>query len=703
MSGTVGPFLTESSKNPATLGRILWISKHRPRVASRLEADPFFQGWEWSFASSAQWSQENSSPNLILIEASLDPELAFMRQLQDRYPSSIRILLQDLPGIGILKRSVNRAEVFSVLEWPEDEIRLPELLRQAVMESEHLNSRVRLMRESTMQNRELEKLNASLESLVEERTKHIQISKDFEEEKVSRVRGLIRFIQQLSGSSSFEEILDLLRRDLRSFHRVHDPVLLFEMSAHGPQVMAWRAGKIQMRTWPHPMTWVNHAHLHDPEMSKKLANEFGRPFGKALVISLDVPSPDPAIPSVFQLVLENSLPENEIFPVLDFCLERLQPLCTAIERIRIETELTHSSFRWEKTFDGLRDPIAIIDRSDGVLRANKKFSLESEPRQRLERFPKAACYESFAGQSERCEGCPVPEVLATGVAATGQVRRGGRFFDVHSYPIALVPGGKPTNVVNQYVDLTRSREVYIRLLQSEKMGALGLLAGNIAHELNNPLTGLRSLAQVLIQEVGQRGTDVQMVQDLGEIEKAAERCQKIIRNLLDFVQQDERTFQDVSLDELVEKTLPFLKTALRMLRLQQDLKTGHLLIRAEPHLLQQVIFNLIHNACQEMGSSGTLNLETEIRDQVLRLWIRDTGPGVPEKIREKIFEPFFTTKKEGSGTGLGLSLSKEIVESCGGTIGCENVLSVEVPNKALGAAFWIEFPITQEKITGVKS
>ena len=661
-------------------------------MAETLEQDPFFQGWEWHRWPVPGPVSSEFIPRLILVEASLDPDLSFLRLMQEQFPSSIRILLQDVPGLPILRTAVNRAEVFSVLPWPEHQDQLPDLLREAVMEAELLESRIRLLRESTRQNRELEKLNEGLETLVEERTQHIQLSKEAEDEKVSRIRGLIRFIQELSTTSSLEDLLDLLRRDLRSFHQVNDPVLIYEIDSRGPQVAFWRQSSIHIRPWPHQMAFVPHIHLQDPEMSKRLANEFQRPFGKAMVLPLEVPGSDLFPQPVFHLVLENSLPENEISPVLDFCLERLQPLCTAVERIRLETELTHFSFRWEKTFDGLKDPIAIIDRADRVLRANKKFS---------DRVVKGVCYENFATRNERCEGCPVPEALATGQAKHGQVRRDGRVFEVYSYPISLVPGGRPTNVVNQYVDQTHAREIYMRLLQSEKMGALGLLAGNIAHELNNPLSGLRSLAQVLRSEVPEQD---QVGQDLGEIEKAAERCQKIIRNLLDFVQQEEHDLQDVSMDELVEKTLPFLKTAMRMLRLQKDFQTQHLLIRVEPHLLQQVIFNLIHNACQAMGATGTLLLQTRVENTSVRLWIHDTGPGVSEVLLEKIFEPFFTTKKEGSGTGLGLSLSKEIVESFGGRIGIESrtltvvdertsetIRSLGLPGS--GASFWIEFPL----------
>lgn len=615
---------------------------------------------------------------LILVDASLDPELEILREIRERASSSIRVLVQDVDSPGILRKAVNRGEVFSVIGWPLDYDLLKESLREAVTEAQLLDSRLRLLKESTRQNRELEKLTASLESLVEERTHHIQISKEFEEEKVSRIRGLIRFIQELSGSSSFEDLIDLLRRDLRSFHQVHDPVMIYEIDSRGPQIVFWRNSMMQTRPWRHAMAFVPHIHLQDPEMSRRLANYFARPFGKALVIPIEVSTQDAVPEPTFQLVLENSLPESDVSQVLDFCLERLQPLSTAIERLRMESELTHFSYRWEKTFDGLKDPIAIIDRSDRVLRSNKKFS---------EQLIKDSCYKSFAGKDERCEGCPVPKVLMTGQAGKGEIRRNGRVYEVHSYPISLVPGGKPTNVVNQYVDQSQAREIYMRLLQSEKMGALGLLAGNIAHELNNPLTGLRSLAQVLRMGLA---AETQTAQDLGEIEKASERCQKIIRNLLDFVHHDEKNLQDVHLDDLVEKTLPFLKTAMRMHRLNKELTTAGLSVRAEPQLLQQVIFNLVHNACQAMEKQGTLTIETEDRGAFVRLWVRDTGPGIPEGIRTQIFEPFFTTKREGSGTGLGLSLSKEIVESFSGRIGVESV-------EGEGASFWFELPRLEEK------
>ncbi|MEZ0390853.1 MAG: nitrogen regulation protein NR(II), partial [Pseudobdellovibrionaceae bacterium] len=329
--------------------------------------------------------------------------------------------------------------------------------------------------------------------------------------------------------------------------------------------------------------------------------------------------------------------------------------------------------RWEKTFDGLRDPIAIVDLDYEVLRSNKKFN---------DKVIKKKCFESFAKSSSVCEGCPVQQAIATGEPQKGQIRVDSKIFEVHSYPILLENGSQVTNVVNQYVDITQSRELYLRMLQSEKMEAIGLLAGNIAHELNNPLTGLRSLAQVLLSQTQEGG----LHSDLLEIEKATARSQQIIRNLLDFSWGGPQVKRDITLDEIVSKTIPMLKAVMRVHRQEFDFEAQSALISVEPHLIQQVVFNLVNNACQAMKEPGVLTVTTSILDGQAILCVGDTGPGIPENLKEKIFEPFFTTKKEGLGTGLGLSLTKKIVESFGGVIRLKS-------ESGQGALFEVSFPI----------
>jgi signal transduction histidine kinase len=279
--------------------------------------------------------------------------------------------------------------------------------------------------------------------------------------------------------------------------------------------------------------------------------------------------------------------------------------------------------------------------------------------------------------------------MSTGKAQTGQIRVGERIFEVHSYPILFEQSGHVTNVVNQYVDITQSRDLYLRLLQSEKLGAIGSLAGNIAHELNNPLTGLRSLSQVLLHQV-EEGSSLKS--DLVEIEKAAGRSQQIIKNLLEFSQGGPQQKRVMNIDDIVNKTMPLLKTVMRIHRQDIQLNAADSLIEVEPHFIQQVVFNLVNNACQAMKDPGTLSVRTEYlkKEKRVLLEISDTGSGIAPELQEKIFEPFFTTKKEGLGTGLGLSLTKKIVETMGGEI---RVFS----EMQKGSRFQVIFPEAQHR------
>jgi signal transduction histidine kinase len=194
------------------------------------------------------------------------------------------------------------------------------------------------------------------------------------------------------------------------------------------------------------------------------------------------------------------------------------------------------------------------------------------------------------------------------------------------------------------------------------------LAGHIAHELNNPLTGVRSLAQILVEQAPEGST---LKQDLKEVETAAERCQEIIKNLLDFSSGGFESQQvKVSLAEIVQRTLPLLKTLISRFDTHIDLSAEPDTVFVQPQLLQQVVFNIVKNAAQAMGDTGELRVQTNFdsaRSEV-SLSIADSGGGIPPEIQKQIFDFFFTTKSAGQGTGLGLSMSQSIVERFNGRI-----------------------------------
>lgn len=589
--------------------------------------------------------------------------LEFLVQARLLQPMAPRLLIAEELNESEVREGINKAQVFRFMRWPLSEREVWKLLESALQKHSMLLSRSLLLRESSHQNKQLEALTHSLEEMVDERTQYIEMSHREESEKLNRERQLIRFIKDLATQTSFEEILGILRKELRKFHKMGDPILAYRLGGDKTFFMSFQLGHFTQTESLNHFEFPKTAQVPTSELIRYFANHFGRPFVRAYMVPLELRLTSRFVDGEAEAILcvENSLSDKEMGPFVDFISDRMRPLSMALDRVLLENQLSIFSYRWEKTFDGMRDPIAIVDVDYSVVRSNRKFS---------EKFIQNKCYESFAHRQSPCEGCPAGQALKEGQPQSGQIQVGGRVYQVHSYPVLLDQGARPTNVVHQYVDITQSRELYLRMLQNEKMGAIGMLAGNIAHELNNPLTGLRSLTQVLLQETPASGN---LHSDLVEIEKATARSQRIIKNLLDFSKGEDQPAEYVSVDEVVERTLPMLKSALRNHRLEVDLQTLSASVFVEPHLLQQVVFNLINNACQAMKDPGRLSVSTGVKDGQISINIEDTGPGIPPDILRRIFEPFFTTKKEGHGTGLGLSMSKSIIEKFGGTIQFRNV------------------------------
>jgi len=541
-------------------------------------------------------------------------------------------------------------------------------------------------------------MTSGLEQLVTERTVTAEASKVQAEKQLAHVRELVRFIKDLSMLTSVDELMALMRKELRGFHELRPPALGYVVADRRPMIL-FSQGKQMIEREARQM-WSGRSHLRINELEDRvyLANEFGRPFVKVIAIPLKRRSAasDPGQESPATLFFEHALSNDQIDNFLSFISERLQPLSIALDRILLEYHLKYTSLYWEATFDGVKEPIAVIDIDYNVVRANRHFAAPG-----ASRSYESACHRIFAGADAVCRGCPVHASLKSGRPQKGRIKRGESVFDVLSYPIRLQGDAISTIVINHYVDVTAARELHSRMVQSEKMAAIGLLAGNIAHELNNPLTGIRSLSQVLLTELPENGT---IRDDVSEVEKAAERSQKIIENLLDFSKGGtDQEQQRISLNEIVRRTLPMLKTAMREHRSEILLSEEEVDVRVEPHLMQQVVFNLVNNACQAMEEPGTITIETGIASESeseseserdgtrwSTLVVKDTGHGIAPEIIDSIFEPFFTTKKEGQGTGLGLSMSQSVIRKFGGDIRVRS-------QPGEGSEFTVRLPVVESK------
>jgi two-component system NtrC family sensor kinase len=234
-------------------------------------------------------------------------------------------------------------------------------------------------------------------------------------------------------------------------------------------------------------------------------------------------------------------------------------------------------------------------------------------------------------------------------------------------------------------------------VQREKLAAVGLLASGIAHELNNPLTGVLTFSHLIRDKLPPGSADAE---DMDLVIRETKRCASIIRRLLDFARQKppEKKFTDLS--KVVEETVRFIERPahLKNTEIVLDLAPDLPRLWVDENQIKQVIMNMLVNAEQAIEAGGNIMVQTRVAAApvspdpgsapvpMVEIAIIDSGCGIPEKDLQRIFDPFFTSKEVGKGTGLGLSVSHGIVKAHGGTIKVESAVGK-------GSIFRVYLPI----------
>ena len=217
--------------------------------------------------------------------------------------------------------------------------------------------------------------------------------------------------------------------------------------------------------------------------------------------------------------------------------------------------------------------------------------------------------------------------------------------------------------------------------RGEKLASIGQLAAGIAHELNNPLTGVLTFTSLLRKKMPEGSLDAE---DLDLVIRETKRCASIIRRLLDFAREKTPEKALVNLNGLIEETVRFVErsAALQQIEISMDLDPDLPPLYVDADLIKQVLMNILVNAQQAIEEHGRIFVQSCVRERRFRLAgqpqtaveiaITDNGCGIPKANLQRIFDPFFTSKEVGKGTGLGLSVSYGIVRSHGGEIEVES-------------------------------
>jgi two-component system, cell cycle sensor histidine kinase and response regulator CckA len=337
------------------------------------------------------------------------------------------------------------------------------------------------------------------------------------------------------------------------------------------------------------------------------------------------------------------------------------------EKRRAEEVLLASEVRYRRLFEAARDGILILDAKTGAVVDVNPFLIDLLicPREEfvgrkvwdLGFFADVAANQAKFEELQRKEYIRYEELpLAT--------RDGRRVHVEFISNVYLVDGRK---VIQCNIrDNSERKLLEAQLRQSQKMEAVGQLAGGVAHDFNNLLQAMLSLTQML---VGHLSDPERLKTDVAEMEQQVRRGAALTRQLLLFSRRETVRPERLDLNEVVRDGLTLLRRLLKAhIAIETRMAEGHLPVEGDRGQLGQVLLNLAVNAADAMPAGGRLRIETGSEDGAVWLKIADTGSGIPAAIRDHVFDPFFTTKGQGKGTGLGLSVVHGIVTKHGGTV-----------------------------------
>jgi PAS domain S-box-containing protein len=343
--------------------------------------------------------------------------------------------------------------------------------------------------------------------------------------------------------------------------------------------------------------------------------------------------------------------------------------------------IPRSQKQWMSIIDAITDYIFVLDDAQSLVKVNHAFAeaIGRHPREIVGNRLSDVFDLDIPSESTRSA------VLEDGTPRTYEKKIGDEIYQISVFPWLEDDRPLTIHVIKNITEVRRLKDL---LFHAEKLASIGLLVSGVAHEINNPLTGTIAYTELLSMKV----TDESIKTELKKILDSAERCKKIVDNLLTFSRQRTPSKSLESINDIIDRAIDlrsyWLKSHnIQIVREYDPVST----VFVDSQQIQQVVLNLLLNAEQAIAGTGqtkgviTFRTRSNKESRRVSIQVIDSGPGVPPKVASKIFDPFFTTKPVDVGTGLGLSISHGIVAEHGGTIQFYNA-------DGGGAVFTIELP-----------
>ncbi len=376
-----------------------------------------------------------------------------------------------------------------------------------------------------------------------------------------------------------------------------------------------------------------------------------------------------------------------------------------LERERIEKALRKSESFLGDVIESIQDGISVLNPDLTISHTNSVMAKWYQDKTPL---IGKKCYECYQDRSQPCAPCPALRCLQTGQAEREIVPGPGSSIDwieLYSFPIKDNESGKITGVVEFVRDITDHRRLERQLAQAQKMKAVGTLAGGVAHDLNNILSGIVSYPDLLLMDLPE---DSPLREPIKTMQASGKKAAAIVQDLLTLARRGVSVSEVVSLNEIINDHLasPQMEKLLSFhpgVEFETDLDPEALNIMGSSIHLSKTVMNLVSNAAEAMPDGGRICISTENRyiDQPIAgyddveegdymiLTVADCGIGIPKDELGRIFEPFYTKKVMGrSGTGLGMAVVWGTVKDHKGYIHIES-------QEGMGTAFKLYFPVTR--------